>query len=115
MAAQLVDQGLHDVLDDREAPDGVSVQRRVARRELGLVAGREGDGARGVGDAHEEHAADARLQVLVGEPLGLAAEHRVEHVGERDVRGLDGGDGEADAEPPGELPRVVERVRRAVP
>ena len=56
------------VLDRREAADRVAVDRRVADRELALVAGGEHEVALGVGQRHQRRAAHPRLDVLLGEP-----------------------------------------------
>ena len=66
---------LVDVLEQREAAGHVAVERRVADRELGLVPGRDDEPAELVRERHQQHAADARLEVLLGE-VGLAARER---------------------------------------
>ena len=81
--AQLVDERLGHVLDHGEPARGVAVERRVAGRHLALVARGEHDPPLGVRHGHEEHAAKARLEVLVGEPEGLAPEHRRQHARRR--------------------------------
>ena len=80
VAAQVVDEELRDVGDDGEAAGGVAVERRVADGELGLVAGREHEPAAvGVGERHQQRAADPGLEVLVGE-AGRLADDRREHL-----------------------------------
>ena len=79
------------VLDRREAAGHVAVERRVAHRHLALVAGGQQHAAGLVRDRHQQHAAAARLDVLLG-GIGLAAgelilqrlERRLEHVLDRD-------------------------------
>src|SRR5690606_39352861 len=53
------------VLEDGKAACHVAVQRRVPGRELALVARREKQPAELVGERHEQHTADAGLQVLL--------------------------------------------------
>src|SRR5438552_933620 len=64
---ELVDERLRYVLDRGEAAGHVAVQRGVADGELALVAGREHERAELVGHRHEQVAADARLEVLLGD------------------------------------------------
>ena len=78
-----VDQRLGHVLDHREAAGAVAVERRVADRHLGLVAGRQHEPAELVRQRHQQVAADAGLEVLLGE-VGLAA---CERLGEQLVVG----------------------------
>ncbi len=61
-----VDERLRHVLDDREAAGEVAVEGGVADRHLRLVAGGEHEPAELVGERHQQVAADARLQVLLG-------------------------------------------------
>ena len=67
VARQLVDDRLRAVLDDGEAAGEVAVERRVADRHLRLVAGRQHEPAELVRQRHHEVAADARLEVLLGD------------------------------------------------
>ena len=87
-----IDQRLHDVLDDREPAGHVAVERGVARGHLALVARGDDDGARLVRKRHEQRAADARLQVLLGlvrgEPLEGRRELGLEGLEERVDRDL---------------------------
>ena len=69
-----VDERLRHVLDHREAAGRVAVQRRVADRVLGLVAGRQHEPAELVRERHQQVAADPRLQVLLGDVRLAAAE-----------------------------------------
>ncbi len=107
--AQPVHERLGHVLDHGEAACRVAVERRVAGGELALVAGGEHDPPRGVGHGHEDHAADARLEVLVGEALGLGAEHGGQEPGEGTVRLLDGDGVQVDAEGLGQRGGVAAR------
>ena len=86
-----VDHGLVDVLQHREAARRVAVERAVAHRGLALVAGREHEPAELVRQRHQVVAADARLQVLLGDVARAAREGRrqraavgLEHVHDRD-------------------------------
>ena len=81
--AQPVDGRLVDVLDDGEATGRVAVERGVADGHLALVACRQHQPAELVGQRHEQHPADAALQVLLGE-IGLeAGEGRSQQLEER--------------------------------
>ena len=73
-ARQPEDRGLEQVLDHGEAAGHVAVQRAVAGGHLALVAGGQHDAAELVGQRHQQHAADARLDVLLGRVLGQALE-----------------------------------------
>ena len=82
-AGQRPHQGLGYVLERSEAAHGVAVDRRVADRELALVAVGEHQLALGVRDAHDDRAAHARLDVLLGEPgqperVDEGAHHRLD-------------------------------------
>ena len=63
---QLVHLALVDVLQHGEAAGHVAVERGVADRHLGLVAGRDHEPAELVRQRHHDVAADARLEVLLG-------------------------------------------------
>jgi hypothetical protein len=60
-----VDQQFAAILDGREAAGHIAVQRRVADRHLALVAGGQQHAPGLVRDAHQQHAAAARLDVLL--------------------------------------------------
>ena len=84
---ELVHERLRDVLDGREPARHVAVERGVPHRVLALVAGGEHQRAELVRERHQQVAADARLQVLLGdvllhagELLGQRAPVGVEHV-----------------------------------
>src|SRR5919202_999812 len=68
------DVRLENVLQQREAAGHVAVQGRVADGELGLVARRDDEPAEFVRERHQQHAADARLEVLLGEIAPVARE-----------------------------------------
>ena len=65
--AEPVDQGLGNVLEHGEAARHVAVERGVADRRLALVAGGEHQPAELVGERHQQVAADAGLDVLLGD------------------------------------------------
>ena len=110
------DVRLEDVLDQREAAGHVAVERRVPDRELRLVARREHEPAELVRERHQEHAANPRLQVLLGE-IGLAAgedlrERRLERVVDRVDRQLEEVRAERLRERARVMPRRLGRVTR---
>ena len=76
--AQLVHERLRHVLDRREAARHVAVQRGIADRQFALVAGGEHERAEFVRHGHQEIAADAGLEVLLGDVVLGAPEHVVE-------------------------------------
>ena len=79
VARDRVDVALVDVAEHREPADGVAVERAVADRQLALVAGGEHQPVLGVRDRHQQRTADARLDVLLGEPeVRALAEQRAE-------------------------------------
>ena len=63
--AEAIHQQFAAILDGCEAARHVAVQGGIAHRHLALVAGGEQHLAGLVGDAHEQHAAAARLNVLL--------------------------------------------------
>ena len=71
---------LVEVLDRIEAAVHVAVERGVADRHFRLVAGRHHHRARLVGDRHQDHAAGAALDVLLGDVARLAGEHSRERM-----------------------------------
>ena len=112
MAREPEDVRLVDVLQEREASRHVSVEGRVADRELALVSSRERKPAELVREGHEEEAPDARLDVLLSDPRLRAGEDLGEHAPDRLHRGLDRELQVADAEVLGHPPRVRPRLRR---
>ena len=64
VARQPVDVDLGQVADHRDAAAHIAVERRVAERDLGLVAARNQQRAGVVRLGHHQQAADARVQVL---------------------------------------------------
>ena len=76
------DEHLAAVLDRRVAAGHVAVERRVADRHLALVAGRQHHAMRLVRDRHQQHAAAARLDVLLGR-VGLAVRELFRERGRR--------------------------------
>ncbi len=79
--AQPVHERLGDVLDDREAAREVAVEGGVPDRHLRLVAGGQHQPPKLVGERHQQVAADARLQVLLGEVGRLPGELLVQRRG----------------------------------
>ena len=77
---EAVDERLGHVLDDGEAAGGVPVERRVADGVLGLVAGRQHQPAELVRQRHQQVAADAGPEVLLGEVRVAALELVGEHL-----------------------------------
>ena len=75
-ARQLVDERLRNVADDGQSAAHVAVQSAVADGEFALVSGGEHQRARLVGQRHQRHASQARLQVLFGDVRRRAAENR---------------------------------------
>src|SRR5207302_2998346 len=69
---------LAQVADRRESARHVAVESAKAGGELALVARREEQRARLVRIGHEQHAANARLQVLLGDVRLPVAEDRLE-------------------------------------
>ena len=114
--AQVVDQRLGDVLDHREPTCGVPVEGGVARGHLALVPCGQHDPSSGIGKRHQDDAAQAGLEVLVGQAERLAPEHGGEHGREGDVRLLNGHDREIDPESRrqggGVVVRCVTRIAR---
>ena len=64
---QLVDRGLGHVADDRQPAAHVAVERAVADGQLALVAGGQQQAAELVRQGHQDLAADAGLDVLLGD------------------------------------------------
>ena len=115
MSRQPEDVGLVDVLQQCEPARHVPVERRVADRQLGLVAGRDHEPAELVGERHQQHAADARLDVLLGE-VGLAPlEARCQRGDECLDHRLDPDLAEVAAEVLGEAPCVGARRLGRIP
>ena len=98
---QRVDVGLVLILQHRIAAAHVAVERGVAHRHLGLVAGRQQHRTELVGDGHQQEAAHARLDVLLGDVALAAGEQRLQHALDRVDRSGDWNRLEPDAEPGG--------------
>ena len=62
----LVDLGLVEVGDDHQCAAEVAVEGAVAHRELALVGGVQEQGPVPVGVEHQDGAADAGLEILLG-------------------------------------------------
>ncbi len=84
-ARQRIDQCLRHVADHGEAAAHVAIERAVADGELALVAGGEHQRAPFVRERHQGDAAQARLQILLGDAGRSAVEQRIEHIDERFV------------------------------
>ncbi len=97
-AAQRVHLGLHHVADHGERADHVAVERAVAGRHLAFVAGREHKRVPLVGQRHKQRAANARLEVFLGEIAGGAVEQGAERVVELPEHGRDRHKLKADAQ-----------------
>ena len=82
-ARDAVDHHLRQVGNHRQAAVHVAVQRAVAHRHLRLVAGGQQQRAEFVGERHQQIAADARLDILLGDVRRQAAEGVGEHVARR--------------------------------
>ena len=113
MTRQPVDVGLDHVSDHGEAAHEIAVERRVANRELALVARGQYDAALEVSDRHEQRASDPRLDVLLREPVALArAEESRELLQEVLVDRLDRNRVRADAQPANQLLGIAHAVLR---
>ena len=98
VAGEFPDAPFGEVGDGSKRAAHVAVEGAVADGEFGLVARGEQEGVVVVGVGHEEDAADAGLEVLFGEPVGLVLERGLQGVSERDEGGLDGDGVGLDAE-----------------
>ena len=78
VTTQVVDPGLQHVLDDGVTADAVAVDGEVPDGHLALVAGGEHHPAELVRHRHQGGAADAALQVLLGDVRRSLAERRRE-------------------------------------
>ena len=105
-ARQPEDQCLEHVLDHRKAAGHVAVQRAVAGGHLALVAGGQHDAAELVGQRHQQHAADAGLDVLLGRVLRQPLELLASDALNASNSGLDGDLVVAHAQARGHVARV---------
>jgi predicted transcriptional regulator len=101
-----VDARLDQIADDRQSANHVAVKRAVAHRHLGLVAGGEHQGAKFVGERHQERAANARLNVFLGDVFLHAGKSGIESLGELREERFDGDGFKANAEIGGQLLRL---------
>ncbi len=108
-----VDEHLRDVRDEGVTAGHVAVEGAVPDGQLRLVAGREHEVAEGVREGHQDGAADAGLDVLLGglPPFAELAAERLA-VGLEDLADRD--DPARDAEIPGELLGVRDAPGRGV-
>ena len=113
-ARQRIDLHLVEVLDRVEPAIHVAVERRIADAHLALVAGRDDHRAELVGDRHQDRAARAALQVLLGDPFIRPVEHVGERAQEAVDRCMDGHDVIAAAEKPRAFLGVLEGILRGV-
>src|SRR5205085_8572685 len=114
VAGDLVHQRLRHVLDDREAAGHVAVERGVSDRDLALVAGGEYEPAELVAQRHQQGAADAGLDVLLGDIFLEPLERRRQRLLEAREDGRDRQRLEVDAEIPGEALGVAAGPARRV-
>src|SRR5439155_128589 len=106
--AQLVDQRIRHVLDHREAARHVAVERGVAHADLALVARGQHEPAELVRERHEQRAADARLDVFLGDVFLEALEWLRERLQEALEDRRDRQPQEVDAEVLRQPPRVLQ-------
>ncbi len=106
-AAEVVDEGLRHILDDREPACEVAVERRVADGHLGLVSCRQDQPAELVGECHQEIPADPRLQVLLRDVGRGGAELSLQRLVVSPHHSLDRKLAQVRAKPRRELPRVL--------
>ena len=66
-AADGIDARLDQIADHRQRAHHVAVERAIAHGHLRLVAGGEHQGAELVRERHQQRAANARLDVLLGD------------------------------------------------
>ena len=78
VAGKGVDVCFVEVADDAEGAAEVAVEGAVADCRLAVVGGVKGDVAELVGHCHDQHAADARLEVFFGDAKWQVAECRLE-------------------------------------
>ena len=71
---QFVDHRFRHVGNYGEAAGHVAVERAVADGHLGFVAGAEHQRAEFIGQGHEQIAADARLDIFLGDVFGPPSE-----------------------------------------
>src|SRR5690606_8914219 len=112
---QPIDEELRHVADHGKPAGHVSVERAVAGGELALVAGRKEHRAALVRKRHEEEAANASLEILLGDVLREAREDRRERLERRLERLLDGDVEKLDPEGARERFGVVDASLRRVP
>ncbi len=99
---ELVDHKFWNVGDDGEAASHIAIESAIADSHLRFIAGAEKQGAKFIGESHQEIAADARLKIFLGGILRERCEEGIEGgaVGIKD--GTDGEEHELDAEVRGE-------------
>lgn len=112
VSRELPDASLGEVCDGRERAAHVAVEGTVTDRELRLVACGEQEGVVVVCVGHQEDAADAGLEVLLGDAVGLVLKGGAEGVAEGDEGGLDGDGVGLDAEVLRERGGIVEGALR---
>ena len=112
VAREFPDAPFGKVGDGSECAAHVAIEGAVADGELGLVASGEQQGVVVVRVGHEEDAANAGLEVLFGEPVGLVLEGGLQGVAERDEGRLDGDGMGLDAEVVCERCGIVEGALR---
>src|SRR5256714_711589 len=105
---------LEHVLEEREPAGHVTVERRVADRQLRLVAARDEQPAELVRERHRERPPDPRLEVLLRDVRLAPGEGIGEHAGVGLDHGLDRQLAKAAAEVLGEPARVGPRLLRGI-
>ena len=96
-----------DVADDGESTAHVAVECTISDGEFALVAGGEHARSPFVGESHESHAAQARLQVLFGDVRFRALEDGGQGLHHRLIAVVEGDEFEADTEALGHVAGVV--------
>ena len=102
-AAEGVHQGFGDIFQHGETAGHIPVQGSVAHSQFALVAGSQYQPAELVGYGHKEVAADAGLDIFLGDIGGGAGEMVGEQLVKGEVRRLDGDAPHRDAEVIGQL------------
>ena len=114
-AGQRVHRGLGQIADGGEPSRHVAVERAEPGGQLALVSRRQQQGARLVRERHQQHPADARLEVFLGHVRLAAGEERRQGGQVRLEDRLDGDGVEPHSEPLRERLRVFVAHRRRIP
>jgi len=114
IACETVDERLADVLQNGEAAGHVTVERRITDGHLGFVSRRQHDRAELVRQRHQQRAANARLNVLLGRIDGTIAELARQRLQKSAEYGLDRNLVVAHADDIRHLARIIEADRCVV-